>query len=584
MATSAHQPSAVSAASSDGATTPPNDRAYIFDALGAHPDSLAAEKAIQGWLRLDHYDVTFWSDPREGEDSSNHAGITLGDFVSMAGAGIVIINGHGAGSSGMPAEIFPSDVAGAALLHSTVAYYEHDLHWSPAWIRYGTGPHAGVNGKEQALELTPAGITHFFHGKHTGIIFTSGCGSASLVQNFDAQVFIGYLGETCSSAKASAGDMYRFFHRLAGFEGVELRTTGAAFGAGGFSSSASIDGEGGSGPSHISQGSLALAPAITEVKPAQGATVTTGKTKVTVHFDTVMNEQNPENAIDVYRCGATASDAAWSDKQSLGFMLNVPKNALGCTIKLAVVSYDARAGGDGYDAALDGNRAPSPENGAVPNGTDYLWSVTVGPARKLPPKVPTGSGQPLRCIPRAGTVCVVFDGHQVGNVVYQPNHVGVRSSVDVEWHLEWISPIVGYGVPTQLDRSSYATGTIDAADAPGSGFGPSCEDSFHLSPTNPPTLTQDPPFNSKTTLTMGVPVPVEDSNGAGSGYPSIVPVTGRCAMAGLGAYPGYYTVTVRLYPGAKITQPVIGGIDETDTPTLKSDKTTLTGTIYVVVG
>jgi hypothetical protein len=154
----------------------------------------------------------------------------------------------------------------------------------------------------------------------------------------------------------------------------------------------------------------------------------------------------------------------------------------------------------------------------------------------------------------------------------------------VEWHLEWISPIVGYGVPTQLDRSSYASGTIDAVNDFGSGSGTPCKDSLHLSPTNPPTLTQDPPFNSKTILTMGVPVPVTDSTGAGSGYPSIVPATGRCATAGLGAYPAYHTVTVRLYPGAKVTQPVIGGIDETDTPTMKSDKTTLTGTIYVVVG
>jgi len=329
---------------------------------------------------------------------------------------------------------------------------------------------------------------------------------------------------------------------------------------------------------------LTLAPAIREVDPAQGATITTGKTKVSVHFDTAMNEQNPENAIDVYSCGATASDAAWSDKQSLDFVVNVPKNALGCTIKLNVVSYDARAGGDGYNAALDGNRAPSPENGAVPNGTDYLWSVTVGLAKQPPPKVKTRILPVTRCTPRVGTVCVVFDGHEVGNVVYQPNHVGVRSSADAEWHLEWISPIDGYGVPTQLDRSSYASGMIDAADAPGSGFGPSCHDSLRLSPTNPPTLTQDPPFNSKTILSIGVPVPVADSTGTGSGFPSIVPVTGRCATAGLGSYPGRYSVTVHLYPGARVTQPVTGGIDQTDTPTLKSDKTTLTGTIYVVVG
>ena len=111
-----------------------------------------------------------------------------------------------------------------------------------------------------------------------------------------------------------------------------------------------------------------------------------------------------------------------------------------------------------------------------------------------------------------------------------------------------------------------------------------CHATLRLDPLNPPALSQNPPFNSKTVLSMGIPVPVYDSTGTGSGNPSIDENNGTCAYGGISVNPGHYTVSVSLYPGAKLTQPVTGGVNQVNQSIFKSYKSVLTGTIYVVVG
>ena len=385
-----------------GATTPPNARAYIFDALGAHPASLAAELRIKGWLEQDHYRVKMWSDPEEGNNPFNRHGITLDNFAAMAGAGIVIINGHGSGSNGIPAETFPSTVLGGGAYAVAMHHYLAGEHWSGSWIRTGSGPF----GTQLSLGFTPAGIAHFFRGEHTGLIYTSGCGSASLAPQFNAQAFFGYAGETCSSQPAAAGDMGLFFERLAGFRGTDERDTSSAAHAGGYSTGAGI--ESGSGPGLHGAVPLTLAPAITRVSPRNGSTILPGPRDASVRFDTVMDEHGGSALVKASGCSAKARAEKWRTPQLLDFVLDVPKRASGCKITLTARASKARADPKaGWPAELDGNQDPSPQNGAVPNGTDYQWTVNVGGRRK--------HGKPPPPIPKCPTLhvkqlCFVFDG------------------------------------------------------------------------------------------------------------------------------------------------------------------------------
>lgn len=71
---------------------------------------------------------------------------------------------------------------------------------------------------------------------------------------------------------------------------------------------------------------------------------------------------------------------------------------------------------------------------------------------------------------------------------------------------------------------------------------------FALDPFNSPTLSQGPPFNSTSELTIKVPNPFEDSAGGGTGNPAIKDTNTSCPAL-IGGLPANFTKTVPLHPG-----------------------------------
>lgn len=197
-----------------------------------------------------------------------------------------------------------------------------------------------------------------------------------------------------------------------------------------------------------------------------------------------------------------------------------------------------------------------------------------GSCEAPPPKPPAPPGHV--CFAKKGTVCVTFDASVTGTETSP--HLVVTSRQDtVGWELEWTANTTGYGVPNQLDPSSNAFGHGDVTYYSGS----SCTTGFALDPFNPPTLSQGPPFNSTSELTINVPDPIEDSAGGGTGNPAIKDTNSSCPAL-IGGLPGNWTKTVPLRPGTytlaipKTTYPSSG-------PT-KTSSSTIQGTINITVG
>ena len=176
--------------------------------------------------------------------------------------------------------------------------------------------------------------------------------------------------------------------------------------------------------------------------------------------------------------------------------------------------------------------------GKIVTDTERACDLPVKPAPPPPPPAPT-------CHASKGTVCVRFAGESVGNE-QSPNLTAVSRTDDVSWDLEWTAKMPGYAPPDELARSSEAHGMGTVTYYKGDPL-PSCTTGFALDPFNPPSLTQGPPFNSKSELTINVPNPIEDSAG-GTGNPAIRDVNSSCPAL-IGGLPGNYVITVPLRPG-----------------------------------
>ncbi|MGO9976247.1 MAG: hypothetical protein ACLP01_26270 [Solirubrobacteraceae bacterium] len=364
------------------ATTPPNNYVAIFDDQGSQEATTKAEDKIIGWLRDDNYIIIDdWRDPSDGTDFHNHHGITLLNFVRMAGKGIVIINGHGGGSKGVVGEEWSYNAAGAIALNVTMYDYIHIYGWDPSWLSTGQGL-TGRGGRQLALILTPLGIDHFFKGKDTGLIFSDGCGSSATAGDFHARAFFSYTGETSCTKEAAGGDMEKFFSRLAGFEGTTLRTTQAAWGGGkGYSAGTKLIGA-----------NLVLTPAVESADPcasmsvcdSTGGLVTAGGgTAGSVQFDAAM-DTSPSNTTGVITAsgcggGASVSNEAWNqDGTVLTFQVNLPASASAGTLTLKVNNELAVADPGGFsNDPLDGNA--SGDSGVAPNRNDFVWQVPCAP-------------------------------------------------------------------------------------------------------------------------------------------------------------------------------------------------------------
>jgi hypothetical protein len=477
---------AIAGAAVSGATTPESNRAYVFDALGAHADSTAAENTISSWLRADHYRVTMWRDPTEGKDPLNRHGITLDDVVKMAGAGVIVLNGHGSGAKGLPGDTFPATVAGGVALEAARGHYLSRLgeHWDPSWLTIAS------SATEIALDLTPAGIRHFFRGKHTGLIFSTGCGTQALAHDFYAQAVVGYVGETCSTNRSGAGDMRLFFKRLAGFDGVQHRTSSAALAAGGYSTGAELRELGepnAGGPSIHGAVPLVLTPAVARTDPPDGATIASGPRELTVHFDAAMDDRERHDLAVATGCSSHITRLHWRTVLTLDITLKIPKSAAECRVRITLHAAKLHADPrDGYAAPLDGNQAPSPADGAAPNDTNYRLTLIVPGTRPHEPKPPKGVP---RCpaAPHAHQICVIYDGTVQGSERDDLETGSGEAHVHLVWIFDWPT-FKGMYRPVRAFSSASGDASISwnpSAFAPVSGGfirPPDCHTTLHLLP------------------------------------------------------------------------------------------------------
>jgi hypothetical protein len=219
-----------------------------------------------------------------------------------------------------------------------------------------------------AITITASGIKNFFGRIHVDFVDTIACHSLAVAPAFNARVYFGYKNIACPHQ--SIVDARTLFDRLFGKDGVDARTTSAAFAAGGFDPDFQMD---------AADAPAVFTPAVTEVTPPDESSVEPGSTTpVHVTFDAVMDQQAPRRVVRVDGCGASIENPRWTSPSTMSFDLAIAKASQGNQAILRITSNTARAGGSGAPAPLDGNQQPQGSSGAVPGGDDYLWKLRCG--------------------------------------------------------------------------------------------------------------------------------------------------------------------------------------------------------------
>lgn len=156
--------------------------------------------------------------------------------------------------------------------------------------------------------------------------------------------------------------------------------------------------------------------------------------------------------------------------------------------------------------------------------------------------------------------------------------IAVAEQGTVSWDIEWSPSIAGNGEWDQIAAASMASGdgSVDVV----AGHQPqSCTTGFRLSPTYPPALAE---HSTRSEITIGVPKPVLDSVGTGTGPPSIEPTNSECPPV-FAALPPEFSVTFPLRHDT-VTREVSGGDSYTPSDPSGKGSSTMKGTITVQVG
>lgn len=372
-------------------------------------DDLRLMRSIEARLKAEGYRTTLFFNTAEG--TGNDGSATPANFVSMARASVIVFSTHGyvvraphgceASSKGLFREFkvdqaFGPEPPATGDVVNPVSCTGNDprrdrgllVGWyrTDAQMRAALAPFANdasfeqdfqlVNGVRDdydrpgatAVILTEEGIKHFFGDAHVTLVDAIACHSIFFATDFQATSYYGYFPTTCSTRDEP--DTNLLWERLTGEEGVERRTTLEAWKAGGFNEFIQL---------LEPHQSVVLSPAVTSVSPAQGASVSPGKTtQASVRFDAHMSPLHPDQVVTASGCGAHVENAHWSDQQTeLDFDLVVPAHPPGGELKLDVRNDRAVAPGGGRNGLLDGN-APPPahQSGELPNGRDYLWTLS----------------------------------------------------------------------------------------------------------------------------------------------------------------------------------------------------------------
>jgi hypothetical protein len=190
---------------------------------------------------------------------------------------------------------------------------------------------------------------------------------------------------------------------------------------------------------------------------------------------------------------------------------------------------------------------------------------------------PPPSPAKLHCNAPKCKVCVTFSGSAEDSQT-TPHNFAVAEQGTVSWDIEWLPSIAGNGEWDQIAPASTVSGSGSVDNVAGSQP-QSCTTGFRLSRTFAPALAEQ---STRSEITIGVPDPVLDSVGTGTGYPSIEPTNSACPPV-FAALPPDFSLTVPLRHDT-VTREVSGGGSYTPSDPSGKGSSTLKGTITVQVG
>lgn len=180
-----------------------------------------------------------------------------------------------------------------------------------------------------------------------------------------------------------------------------------------------------------------------------------------------------------------------------------------------------------------------PRPAAIASAVALVGALGLG---GLAPALARASSAAEPCPGKKNMICVRFDASATGSES-SPGLVATAKQDTVHWHLEWVLPVNGYGTSPNPTHGSDAAGIGSVTFQPPE---PACTTGFDLSKFSLPTLVEEHPHHSRSSVRVLVPNPIEESSGGGAGNPAIVARSPSCPAL-VGGLPGNFTVGVNLH-------------------------------------
>jgi hypothetical protein len=202
------------------------------------------------------------------------------------------------------------------------------------------------------------------HDDNRAIVVIAGCNSASgsIAANCGGRVSFGYDG-TPETNDDITDDMHYLFARMSGVSGVDLRTSNAAWNAGGFSTHFDI----------VADDNTTLCPAVTSWGPKGSGAGNSGTGFV--QLDTVCEETENPLRKEVKSGALSIYDQEWATDSKITFSYCNQAPEYGYTVEVTAKAdciYSECPGGK----VLDGNTNPSGENGRAPCWDSFVWTFS----------------------------------------------------------------------------------------------------------------------------------------------------------------------------------------------------------------
>jgi hypothetical protein len=305
---------------------------------------------------------------------------TLGNFVSAASAGVLIISSHGARDDDHNYYVEVEDYGNKTQGEEALAAYEADPRYHG--LLEGTDNGGVFGGSDHYYILLNAkGIAEFFktgsNRAFSQLIFAGTCWSWLGASTFGAANYFGYTRQT--TAVANWHDWDLLFGRLSGHIGEgRYRNTLSAWSQGGYTTHG-VFREALRFRSTLSPGEgLVLSPAVSEFTYPDGSDQGPGSRAgpFVIHFDARMNSFVDLTEI-LHLSHAKIEGAKWLSPNELSFSL---KKATGCSSPCLVKGWlvgKTTVAESLFGNWLDGNTYPlAGPSGVAPNGDNFDFRFT----------------------------------------------------------------------------------------------------------------------------------------------------------------------------------------------------------------